>query len=363
MLMAAARWALGLCLLLGWLGPGTAGRAETWQVPPGFSVTVLATGLGSPAALAFGPDGTLYLTEIEVGRVLALPRRGSGYRKHPIQLASELEEPLGVAWHQGSLYVAHTGRITRFRLDGWRVQERKVIVAIPLRRGGHNTNTVRVGPGEWLYVTQGSSCNVCVEREPQRAALLRYRLDGGGGEIVARGLRNCFGFDFHPHTGEIWGVDNGRDWLGEDVPSEELVRIVSGGHYGWPYCYGKGITDTTFPPPDPGFCRTTVPSVLDLVPHGGAAGVAFYTGRTFPPAYSDNLFVAMSGSWNRSVPSGYEVGRVIWTDGQPPRWETFLRHSVLTRLRPVGVAVGPDGALYVSDIGRGGRILRVQYRR
>jgi len=336
-------------------------------LPAGFKMSVYAEGLGRARHMAFGPDGTLYVgTNERSGRVWALPDKNrDGRADENIVFAGDLYAPHSVVWREGWLYIGEGHQVIRARDTNGdlRADEKEVIVAGLPRGGNHFTRTVGFAPDGGLYVSVGSSCNACIEDDLRRATILRFNPDGSGMEVFARGLRNAVGFTWHPETKDLWAVVNGRDLLGDDLPPEELNLVRKGDDHGWPYCYGNRI-------PDPDFgsrerCARTVPDTFEMQAHSAPLGLAFYTGSMFPAEYRDDLFIAFHGSWNRSVPTGYKVVRVRFKDGRPVGIENFVdvwykRGRV--EHRPVDVAVGPDGALYISD-DSGGTIFRVTYQK
>ena len=214
-----------------------------------------------------------------------------------------------------------------------------------------------------LYVSVGSSCNICEEADARRAAVSRYRPDGSGGEIVARGLRNAAGLALHPETGAIWASQNERDNLGEDLPSEEINIISDGEDFGWPYCYGQRIPNPEYAD-RVGRCASTTPPALEMQEHSAPLGMTFYTGAQFPDEYRGDLFVAFHGSWNRRVPTGYLLAHVEVVNGHPVSYSPFASGWLSTdgeeRGRPVYPAVGSDGSLHLSD-DEGGRIYRIHW--
>jgi glucose/arabinose dehydrogenase len=337
------------------------------RVPPGFAIEIFAQGLLRPRFLALDPRGTLLVSVSRSGRVLALPDDdGDGRADRAMLVAGDLDLPHGLAVRQSALYVAETGRVVRLPYDPAtrRVTGPPVVVVPDLPpRGAHWTRTLAVGPDGRLYVAVGSSCNACEERDARRATITRYEADGSGETRVATGLRNAVGLAFRPGTGELWATVNGRDWLGDDRPAEYVTRVEAGGFYGWPYCHWA-LDGTLFPDPDlgsAGRCQHVArPSVL-YQPHAAPLGMAFYTGTAFPPEYRGDLFVALHGSWNRAVPTGYKVVR-IRLDGAP-RVEDFATgwlDGARAWGRPADVAVGSDGSLYVSDDTQG-VVYRISY--
>lgn len=326
---------------------------RTLQGPPGFQVTVFAAGLGPVRWLAFSPQGDLFVTVPQAGRVLILPDRDhDGVADRILSFADGLDRPHGIAFLQGSVYIAETGRVLRLTdTDGDGLADRREVVVANLpRSGGHWTRTLVVGPDGRLYVSIGSSCNVCREADPRRAAIVRYNPDGSGEFLFARGLRNSVGVTVHPQTGELWATDNGRDWLGDDLPPEEVNIVREGRHYGWPDCYGQRVVDPEFGTPE--FCATTEPPVIEMPAHSAPLGLVFYTGAQFPSEYRGDLFIAFHGSWNRTEPTGYKVVRVPFVAGRPGPVQDFLTGWLVGRTawgRPVAPLVGPDGSLYLTD--------------
>ncbi len=344
------------------------------SVPPGFRLSVFAETGSTPRLLAFSPGGVLLATATADGKVLALPdAKRSGRAERIITVLSDLNAPHGIAFHEGKLYIAETGRVARYDWEeaSLRASNPKQLLELP-RGGSHFTRTIVFHNGK-LYVSIGSSCNVCREDDPRRAAVMEFNPDGTGGRIFARGLRNAVGLAVSPQTGTIWSGDNGRDWLGDDLPPEEVNDLgANGGDFGWPFCYGDRVADTEFSRESTARCPSTIPAKFKMQAHSAPLGVAFYTGTQFPPEYRGDLFVAFHGSWNRSVPTGYKVVRVDVNErGEATSISDFLTGFLPpgeTRKgrwlgRPVGIAVGPDGALYVSDDSREGRgkIYRVMW--
>jgi glucose/arabinose dehydrogenase len=337
------------------------------RLPPGFAIDVFAKDLGNARFMTLDPRGTLLVSVPRAGRVIALPDDDRDGRADVTGSVVEgLELPHGLAFLDGHLYVAETGRVVRFDYDPATRRARggpTVVVPDLPARGQHWTRTITFGPDRRLYVSVGSSCNSCEERDPRRAAITRYDADGRAGAPFGTGLRNAVGIAFRPGTSELWATVNGRDWLGDDRPSEYVTRIEEGGFYGWPYCHWT----VPGPVPDPDLggdrCKTARrPSVLYQA-HTAPLGLAFYTGSQFPPEYRGDLFVALHGSWNRSVPVGYKIIRVR-LGGATPVAEDFATGWLVGGQfwgRPVDLAVAPDGALFVSDDSLGA-VYRITYR-
>lgn len=348
--------------------PAAPSDQERLRLPPGFAIELFARDLGHARFLTLDPRGILLVSVPRSGHVLALPDDdGDGRADRRITVIEGLELPHGLAFHGGHLYIAETGRVIRVRYDPatrQAVGRPEVVVPGLPPRGGHWTRTIAFGPDSRLYVSVGSSCNNCEERDGRRAAIIRYDADGSGEMRVATGLRNAVGIAFRPDTGELWASVNGRDWLGDDRPPEYVTRVVEGGFYGWPYCFWE--PDGVVPDPDlgsPERCRRVTRPTLLYQAHTAPLGIAFYTGRQFPAEYRGNLFVALHGSWNRSAPVGYKVIRVR-LDGDAARADDFATGWLEGRRawgRPVDLAVAPDGSLFLSDDAQG-VVYRITYR-
>ena len=338
--------------------------AEKIQLPDGFVIEEFASDLGSPRFMAFSPDGVLFSTIIRRGEVVALPDEDRDNKPDKkIAFLRGLNSPHGLAFHKGYLYVAETDRIVRYKYSGIGLKPgRKQVIVPDLPAGGHFTRTVAFGPDGKMYVSIGSSCNVCNERDRRRAAILQFNPDGSGGKIFAKGLRNSVGLAWDPMKGEMWATENGRDWLGDDLPPEEINLIREGEDYGWPYCYGDRSPDPEFN--DRERCRKTVGPAVQFQAHSAPLGLTFYYGNSFPKEFKGDLFVAYHGSWNRSVRTGYKIVRIRMRNGKFSGIEDFatgwLRGNRVFG-RPVDVIVGPYGALYVSD-DRSGKIYKITYR-
>ena len=352
------------------LAPQSAPSADisAIRLPPGFAIAIFAKNLGNARFMTLDPRGTLLVSIPRSGRVIALPDdNGDGQADSALPVVEGLELPHGLAFLDGQLYVAETGRIVRFDYDPARhrvLGAPTTVVADLPARGQHWTRTIAIGPDRRLYVSAGSSCNSCEERDPRRAAITRYDLDGRAGTPFGTGLRNAVGIAFRPGTSELWATVNGRDWFGDDRPSEYVTRIDEGGFYGWPYCHWTPAGPVA--DPDLGGadrCKTALRPSFLYQAHTAPLGLAFYTGSQFPSEYRGDLFVALHGSWNRAVPVGYKVIRVR-LGGTTPVAEDFATGWLVSGRswgRPVDLAVAPDGALYVSDDSLG-VVYRITYR-
>ncbi len=331
--------------------------AQSLTVPDGFEISVFADGLSGARTLKVGPDGMLYVVLSRLGTIVRLDPEGGG---DAIEVADGLNRPYGLAFHDGWMYVGERHRIVRYRGPSYTSPE--VVVADLPTGGSHWTREIVFGADGMLYVSVGSSCNLCEERDPRRAAVTRYRPDGTEETIVAEGLRNAAGLAVHSGTGALWVSQNERDMLGDDVPVEEINILSDGDHFGWPYCHGDREVNPEYRD-RAAFCRGTTPPALSIQAHSAPLGMVFYTGDQFPEEYRGDLFVALHGSWNRSERTGYKLVRVHVEDGRPVSYEDFaagwLAFGRVTG-RPVYPVVGPDGSLFLSD-DDGGRIYRIRW--
>ncbi len=386
--MTISKRSAGAALLCAVLVPGLTGsgcaRGQTpgqWVVPAGFHVEVFAEHVENAREMALGPQGTVFVGSRTGDKVHAvIDRDGDHKADRVVVIASGLDQPNGVAMHDGALYVATASRILRFDDIEQHLDSPPAPVTVrdslPNPSAGHTWKFIAFGPDGLLYVSVGAPCNVCLA-PPMVSAILRMKPDGSDLEAFAEGIRNSVGFDWHPITHEMWFTDNGRDLLGDDVPSDELdVAWKPGLHFGFPYCHQGDLSDPEFGAQRA--CSTTEPPVLKLGAHVAALGFTFYTGDMFPASYRNAVIVAEHGSWNRSVPSGYRV-MVARTDarrvtsyeplvdggflpnrdsGAPGGWDA----GRLAAGRPVDVLQLPDGSILISD-DTGNRILRVSYRR
>jgi glucose/arabinose dehydrogenase len=334
-------------------------------LPFGFEITVYADGLKDPRMMAVGPDGGVYVAERGAGRILRLvDEDGEGQLDRSEVVAEGLNSPSSLAFHQdGSLYVGETTRILRLLPRGDQAFGEPEIIIDGLPSGGHSTRTVFFSPDHSsLFVSIGSSCNVCEEQDGRRAAIVRYNPDGSGERLYARGLRNAVGITFKPGTNELWATNNGRDFLGDDLPPETIYKIQEGADYGWPECHSGRISDPQFGGPTS--CEGIEKPQVEMQAHSAPLGLEFYSGDQFPPEYEGDLFVAFHGSWNRSTPVGYKIVRIPMDGDRIRPVEDFAVGWLSNGTswgRPVDVITTPDGSLLISD-DAGGRIYRISYR-
>lgn len=338
------------------------------ELPPGFSIDYYAKNVEGARSMVLSPNGTLFVGSRDSGKVYAvLDRNNDSKADDVLVLAENLDMPNGVAFKNGSLYVAEVSRVLRYDGIEGRLENPPEPVVVndnfPSDRS-HGWKYIKFGPDGKLYVPVGMPCNVCnKEGEDERyGTIMRMEPDGSQLEIFAKGVRNTVGFAWHPETAELWFTDNGRDWLGDDIPPDELNRAPEKGmHFGFPYCHGGDI-------PDPEFggsrnCSEFTAPEMKLGPHVAALGMTFYTGTMFPEEYRNQIFIAEHGSWNRKIPVGYRITLVKLENGKAVSYEPFAEgwlQGLAAWGRPVDVLVMPDGAMLVSD-DKNNAIYRISY--
>lgn len=337
-------------------------------LPDGFSIDTYAANVPGARSMALGDSGTLFVGTRSAGRVYALVDRNRDHRADTVYtVARGLNMPNGVAFRDGSLYVAEVHRVLRFDSIEARLSDPPgpVIVRDDFPTDQHHGwKFIRFGPDGRLYVPIGAPCNICESADPRYASITRMNRDGSVFEVFASGIRNTVGFDWNPANGDLWFTDNGRDWLGDDLPPDELNRAPQKGmHFGYPYCHGNGISDPEYGAGHDCTEDFTRPA-RELGPHVAALGMRFYTGSMFPGEYRNQIFIAEHGSWNRSTPIGYRVMLVRLDGDNAPSYEPFatgwLQDGEVWG-RPVDVQVMPDGSLLVSD-DFNDAIYRITYR-
>ncbi len=336
----------------------------TLRLPPGFSIEVWAADVTNARSLVRGDRGTLFVGTRTAGIVHAVSDSGSTRRVRTI--ARGLTMPNGVAFRDGALYVGELRRILRYdaiesRLDS--PPEPVVIAELP-GESHHGWRYIAFGPDGKLYVAIGAPCNVCDRDAEGYGTIIRMNPDGSGRETVAHGVRNSVGFAWQPRSLDLWFTDNGRDMLGDDVPSCELNRLSRAGqHFGFPYCHAGDVADPQFG--DLGRCADAVAPALKLGPHVAPLGLRFYQGRQFPQRWRGSLFIAEHGSWNRSQKIGYRVMHVRMDGNRAASYEEFatgwLRPDGSVTGRPVDLLVLDDGAMLLSD-DVAGVVYRITYR-
>jgi glucose/arabinose dehydrogenase len=338
------------------------------KVPPGFKVEVWADGVPAARSLALGDKGTVFVGNRQAPNVYAVVDR-DGKREVKVLLKG-LDTPNGVAFSKGTLYVAERNRITRYdavenSLDSPPAGKVVIDNLDPNKAPGHFWKFLAVGPDRKLYFNIGAPGNI-VMPSYQEASIMRVDPEKGTLENVALGVRNSVGFDFHPQTKQLWFTNHGRDWLGDESPNDTLHVVTrKSQHFGYPYCHQGDTLDPEFGKNRT--CSEFSPPTLKLGAHIAPIGMRFYTGKMFPAEYQNNIFIAMRGSWNRTIKQGYNVMRVSFDANGKPKMEPFLTGFLVDDKadppmwgRPNDVLVMRDGSLLVSD-DQNGIIYRVSY--
>lgn len=336
------------------------------KLPPGFTAEVWASGILDARGLRQGDKGTVFVSSLFVaGKVYAVQDKGG--KREVKTIAEKLFLPNGIEFNKGSLFVATPKDITRYdNIEDNLDNPPKPVMVYDKLPGDvpHGWKFIKIGPDGKLYVPVGAPCNICMP-DDKHAQIRRMNLDGSGEEVVARGVRNTVGFDWDPKTGDLWFTDNGRDWLSEDLPNDELNHVTETGkqHFGFPYCHQGDIADPEF-----GWGKScsdyTKPALL-TGPHAGTLGMRFYTGKMFPAKYQGAMFIARHGPWNRTQKYAADVV-VAWPDGKGgiAKMEPFMTGLVENNEylgRPVDVMVMKDGSMLVSD-DHNGAIYRISYK-
>jgi glucose/arabinose dehydrogenase len=337
--------------------PSAAQVAAKLQVAEGFRLEVYSTEVPLARWPLATSTGDLIVSRTRGDQVVLLERDANGDGKPDAvrTLLEQVEHPHGLALHEGWLYVGELRGIGRIRFDedtGQVSGPYEHIVSDFSSDGFHQTKTIGFGPDGWLYVSQGSSCNVCVEKDPRRATVMRMQPDGSQREIFATGLRNSVGLDWAPWDGALYATENGRDLLGDDLPPDELNRIEQDRFYGWPFVHGAGMLDPELAKGHESEAARAVPPVHGFRAHNAPLGLHFLRGPNLPPGYARTALVALHGSWNRRQPDGYKVVALDWQpDGR------IVERDFLTGFlgeggiigRPAGITQGADGAIFVTD--------------
>jgi glucose/arabinose dehydrogenase len=344
-------------------------RLEKIQLPPGFNISVFAE-VPDARSLCQGVKGTVFVGNRGKNEVYAITDSNQDGKADIIYtIAKGLHTPNGVAFRNGSLYVAEINRILRYddienRLSN--PPDPKVVFDKFPDKEHHGWKFIAFGPDDKLYVPVGAPCNVCNEKDPIFATITRMNPDGTGLEIFARGIRNSVGFAWHPIKKELWFTDNGRDNMGDDVPFCELNYAPKQGmHFGFPFCHQGDVLDPEFGKGKK--CGDYSPPAQKMGPHVAPLGIRFYTGSLFPPEYKNRIFIAQHGSWNRRIPAGYRVMMAsVDNNNNIINYEPFatgwLQNEKEVIGRPVDVEVRPDGSLLISD-DQNGVIYRVVYNK
>ncbi len=349
-------------------------RLSGLSVPDDFEIEVFAEGLEAPRMMAEAENGDIYVTRRQpIGDVLLLrDADGDGEVNPPVTVA-KIPAVHGIAIRDGKVYLAAVREVfvADIQPDGTLSEPKMIYDDLP-DAGQHPNRTMAFSPKGELFLSVGSTCNAAPEVNEESATMLRVKTDGSGREIFASGLRNTIGFDWEPATGELWGLDHGIDWLGDDTQKEELNLLMEGKRYGWPFVYERGTPNVTDNPKDAvgetweEYAAGSVGMKLGYTAHAAPMALVFYDGAAFPEEYRGDAFATMHGSWNRGTPSGYEVVRIKFKDGEAIEIEPWITGFFVAAekgqfARPCGLIVRNDGSLLMSD-DSGGAIYRISHR-
>jgi glucose/arabinose dehydrogenase len=336
--------------------PTAAGKlpADRLKVPPGFKLEVYASGMANARSLARGDKGTIFVTTRLLDHIYAITEKDG--KRQVRRLFSGLFRPNGVAFKDGTLYIAELNKISKVEHieDNLDNPPKPVVIYSDLPSDeAHGWKYLTIGPDNKLYFQVGAPCNICMP-PPTHAQIRRINLDGSGAEVIARGIRQVVGMDFHPDSKVLYFTENQRDWLSEDAPQDKLNRLLHPGKdfFGFPYCHQGNLADPQFGWGHDCLKEVTQPIAL-LGPHSAPLGARFYTGQMFPAQYHNVLFVARHGSWNRTRKIGGDIIAVhLKPDGTVSSWEPFITGFLVDNKyigRPVDLLQMPDGSMLISD--------------
>jgi glucose/arabinose dehydrogenase len=336
------------------------------KLPPGFSIQVYAENVPDARSMTLGTNSIVFVGSREEGKVYALLPDAKTHTAKALTIASGLTLPNGVAFHNGSLYVAEMNRILRFDNIEANLNNppKPVVITTNLpNKTHHGWRYLRIGPDNKLYISIGAPCNICLSDDARFATIARMNLDGSNVEIYAKGIRNSIGFDWNANQ-QFWFTNNGRDEMGDNIPPDELnYAPVKNLNYGFPYCHGSHVPDPVYGKIYP--CSAFTQPTLELPAHVATLGMRFYTGNMFPRDYQQQIFIAEHGSWDRSKKVGYQVILVKLKDNKVIKVTPFVTGWLQQQSewgRPVDVLVMRDGSLLISD-DYANAIYRVTYNR
>lgn len=322
----------------------------SFKLNENFTLKILVSGLGDARDLVFSPNGTLLVSSPASGKIWAVEEGKK------TEVIAGLDRPHGLAFHNGKLFIAEETRVSRYNYDESAkiASFEKNLFDLPGGGGGHFTRSIVFGKNGEMFVSLGSTCNVCLEKDKRLAAILVSDEEGNNPRIFAKGLRNAVFLTTHPQTGQLYSTEMGRDGLGDDIPPDEINLIEEGNNYGWPICYGDKIHDSEFDKKtyvkNP--CEETVAPVYKICAHCAPLGLKFIFNENLPFDWQGDLFVALHGSWNRSEPSGYKIIKINFEEGAAKKEEDFLTGFMEERNvtgRPVDIEIGKDAKIYISD--------------
>ena len=337
------------------LQPATSSDPQlaTLRMPPGFSIEYFAKDITNARSLELCPNGTLFVGTRNEGNVYALVDSDGDYKADKKYLLdSRLNMPNGVAYKDGDLYVATVSQVLLFRdIESKLDNPGEIIYDEYPTDKHHGWKYIAFGPDGMLYIPVGAPCNICLSEDPVFASITRFDTKSRTKEIIQRGIRNTVGFNWHPETGELWFTDNGRDWMGDNQPPDELNRAPRDNmHFGYPFCHGGDLQDPEF---DQRSCDEFTPPVRKLGPHVASLGMEFGQGSMFPAEYNNDVLIAEHGSWNRSTPLGYRITHVPLDGHTAEDYRVFIEGWLQENGKPWGRPVDlewmEDGSLLISD--------------
>lgn len=324
------------------------------QLPKDFTIHIFTSGISNARDLAFSPGGTLLVSNPNNNQIIALPDKNhDGVADEKKIVIDGSNHPHGIVFYKDALFVAETNRVVRYAWDETKLQAtlEKILFALP-ENNNHNNRTLSFDQNGTLYISVGSTCNVCNERSDKSATVMVSNSNGDNPRVFAKGLRNAAFTAIHPQTQQVWATEMGRDHLGDNTPPDEINILKNGGNYGWPLCYGKRIHDTNFDTSRTNPCGNTIAPIFEIPAHAAPLGLSFIQSSQFPNDWQNDLLVAYHGSWNRSTPIGYKVVRMHLQGNTITKSEDFLSGFLQKGQalgRPVDMIFDSSGNLYLSD--------------
>jgi glucose/arabinose dehydrogenase len=348
-------------------------RIRKLAVAEGYLVSVFARNLGAPRMMACTPDGKVYVTRRgDKGDVLLLEDRDKNGVAEEARTILKMPHVHGIAIKDDMAYLSTVREVysVPIKVDGSFGEPIKLYDNLP-DAGQHPNRTLGFSPDGKLFLSVGSTCNAALEPNAESATILELETNGGSRQIHASGLRNTIGFDWHPQSGKLYGMDHGIDWLGDDAQLEELNEIKPGRKYGWPFVYEEGKANLADDPREPTgmtweeYAKACEPSVLAITAHSAPMALLFPSGKQFPPTFAGHALVTLHGSWNRGQPSGYSVARLIFEEDRPVKFVDFITGFYIDEERgqfgrPCGLVEWKDGSVLMSD-DSGGVIYRIRH--
>jgi glucose/arabinose dehydrogenase len=346
--------------------PRTNKSVEPLELPTGFQISILTNKVPGARDLQVTPENNLLVTLPAKGKVVYLSLKED--HPEPKEILTGLYNPHGLAFYNNKLFVAEENQVSRYSWDEKNLRaklEKKLFTTdnakIP-SGGGHRTRSIVFDNEGRLYISIGSTCNVCIEKNSWNAAVIQTDQEGNNPQIFSKGLRNAVFLATNPETNQIWVTEMGRDNLGDDLPADEINILKKDGDYGWPYCYGQKVFDQNFGQQSASYCQKTISPIFEIPAHSAPLGIAFVKSTQFPGDWQGDALVAYHGSWNRSEPTGYKVVRMKRSGDRLTSAEDFLTGFTTNRQlygRPVDVTFDAAGNLYVSD-DKAGQIYKVE---